>query len=389
MERLFIIAAWCLVVAALLSGCSESPLHAQGANTTSNATENASGSALVPASPVRTVEVQVEQVTPRPFKDLLVLPGQTEALQDVQLAMDAEGRVDWVGVEKGDLVQKGQELLRLDAALVRAQLDKAKADLALKQDLASRRKALFAQAVLSKEEQDQALTEMAVAQASVDEVETALSRTVIRAPFAGRVNDVTVDPGEYVTKGSPVVDLVNVTTIRVTVSVPEMDVRHLAVGQPVVVTIDAHGTEQWPGVVDFVAYKADSATKTFEVRVVVDNKDGRIRPGMASRVTFVRRDIPDAITAPLFAVVDRGGERLVYVAEHGVAKARTVAIGHIARDRVQILEGLTPGDWLIISGQKDVEDGMSLAVLNPPAAPVAAAHEGHAATGANAGVRVQ
>ncbi|AGW14230.1 putative RND family efflux transporter MFP subunit [Megalodesulfovibrio gigas DSM 1382 = ATCC 19364] len=358
MYRMLMLAGCCVMALSFLSGCGETPSHAQTAQ------ENATAA----AAPSRTVNVQVEPVAPRPFKDILILPGQTEALQDVRLAMDAEGRVDWVGVEKGDLVQKGQELLRLDADLVAAQLAKAKADLALKQDLATRRQSLFQQAVLSKEEHDQALTELAVAKATVTEAETALSRTVIRAPFTGRINNVTVDPGEYVVKGEPVIEMVNVSTIRVTVSVPEMDVRHLNVGQEVAVSIDAHGADRWDGVVDFVAWKADDATKTFEVRVVVDNKDGRIRPGMASRVAFVRRDIPDALTAPLFAVVDRGGERLLYVAQDGVARARQIVIGHIAQDRVQVLEGLAAGDWLIVTGHKDVEDGMPVTVQNMPLA---------------------
>lgn len=368
MDRMFIIAALCLVAISLTAGCSEAPSHAQPAQHNGQAGQANTTLAAAAGPAARSVNVQVEPVSPRPFKDMLVLPGQTAALQDVKLAMDAEGRVEWVGVEKGDLVRQGQELLRLDTALLAAQLAKAKAELAHKQDLATRRQALFSQAVLSQEEKDKALTELAVAKAEVAEAETSLSRTVIHAPFTGRINDVAVDPGEYVVKGEPVIEMVNVSTIRITVSVPEMDVRHLQVGQVVTATIDAHGTDRWDGVVDFVAYKADAATKTFEVRVVVDNADGRIRPGMAARVAFVRRDIPDALTAPLFAVVDRGGERLLYVVEDGVARARHITIGHISQDRVQVLDGLKVGDMLIVTGHKDVEDGIPVAVQNLPLA---------------------
>jgi len=115
-------------------------------------------------------------------------------------------------------------------------------------------------------------------------------------------------------------------------------------------------------VVDFVAFKADPATKTFLVRTVIDNPFADIRPGMIARAAFVRRVIADALLAPLFALVDKGGERLVFVEKDGVAQSRTVSIGVIEGDRVQITSGLNPGDHLIVKGHTEVEDGMKVSV---------------------------
>ncbi len=106
-----------------------------------------------------------------------------------------------------------------------------------------------------------------------------------------------------------------------------------------------------------MAFKADPATKTFLVRTVVDNPDNAIRPGMIGRVAFLRRVIPDAVAAPLFALVDKSGERIVFVAKEGVAESRTVEIGVIEGDRVQIVSGLSAGEHLIVKGQTEVEDG--------------------------------
>lgn len=78
-----------------------------------------------------------------------------------------------------------------------------------------------------------------------------------------------------------------------------------------------------------MAWKADPATRTFQVRVVVDNEGGHIRPGMIARGAFLRRLIEDAVTAPLFTVQDKGGERVVFVEQDGVARARTVQLGII------------------------------------------------------------
>ena len=92
----------------------------------------------------------------------------------------------------------------------------------------------------------------------------------------------------------------------------------------------------------------------------MDNAGSDIRPGMIARVAFLRRIIPDALSAPLFALVDKGGERMLFVEKDGVVHARTVSIGIIEGDRVQITKGLEPGDRLIVTGQKDVEEGMKV-----------------------------
>jgi membrane fusion protein (multidrug efflux system) len=176
------------------------------------------------------------------------------------------------------------------------------------------------------------------------------------------VNKLFVDPGEFVKRGDKVAEIVDNRRIWINVRVPELDVRYLKVWQNATVTIDAYPGAKWKGLVDFVAYKADPATKTFKVRVVLDNEDGRIRPGMIAHVSFLRRVIPGALAAPLFAILDRGGERIIFVEKDGIAHARTASIGVIEGDRAQIVKGLKAGDNLIVSGQHEVEEGMRVRI---------------------------
>jgi membrane fusion protein (multidrug efflux system) len=131
-------------------------------------------------------------------------------------------------------------------------------------------------------------------------------------------------------------------------------------GQTTPIKIDAFSDRTIVGTVEFVAFKADPATKTFLVRSVIDNPAHDIRPGMIGRVAFVRRHIPDAVAVPLFALVDKGGERIVFVDNDGVAESRVVSIGVIEADRVQITRGLEIGDQLIVRGHTEVEDGMKV-----------------------------
>jgi membrane fusion protein (multidrug efflux system) len=333
------------LAAAGISGC--------GRSESSTKVENSKSSP-------RMVQVSVATVEPSSMKDVLVLPGETEAWQDVRVGADVAGRVEWIGPKEGDFVKDGELIAKIDVSSLKASLDKAEAALKLADELYDRRLQLIERKIINQEELDKALTERTLAKASFRQAKTEYDRGFVKAPISGRVNHLFVDEGEFVDRGKPFVDLVNVDKIKVNVNVPELDVRFLKTGQKSMIRVDAFAEREMFGTIDFVAYKADPATKTFPVKVLMDNPGQEIRPGMIARVAFLRRIIPDALSAPLFALVDKGGERILYVEKDGVAHARTVSIGIIEGDRVQITKGLEPGDRLIVTGQKEVEEGIKV-----------------------------
>ena len=278
---------------------------------------------------VRKVKVSVINVQPTPIKDVLLLPGETKPWKDVVLAADRGGRVEWVGPEEGDRVKQGDLVAKIEVSALKAGLDNAEASFKLADELYQRRKKLLDRKIISQEEFDQSRTNREVALGAIRQAKVEYEQGFVHSSIDGLANTVYVDPGEFVAQGGAVAEVVNVDKIQIDVSVPELDVRYLKVDQPVMVRVDAFPDENIGGVVAFVAYKADPATKTFRVKILVENKDETIRPGMIARVAFMRRIIPDAIVAPLFAVVDKGGERVVYVEKDGVAIARTVSLGII------------------------------------------------------------
>jgi membrane fusion protein, multidrug efflux system len=310
----------------------------------------------------RSVPVSVVPVTPSPMQDILVLPGETEAWQDVVVGSEMGGRVEWVGPKEGAFVKQGDLMARIDVAALKAALDRAEAALRLADDLYKRRVKLFERNIINQEELDKVLAERDLAGASFRQARVEYDRGFTRAPISGLVNHLFVKEGEFVDRGKPLAELVNVDQVVVNVNVPELDVRFLKKGQKTMVRIDALPDYEVIGTIDFVAYKADPATLTFLTKVLIPNPGHNIRPGMIARVAFLRRLIPDALSAPLFALIDKGGERLLFVEEDGVAHARTVSIGVIEGDRVQITAGLELGDRLIVTGQRDVEEGMKVQV---------------------------
>jgi len=346
-KRLFLFLAVLLWAGLVATGCKDK----EGLATVEN------HSSQTPAIPISIIEVK-----PAPMRDVILLPGTTEAWQDVQVAADTAGRIEWIGPREGERVSKGDLLVKIDVSALKAALDHAEAQFKLADDLYQRRKRLFERKIIAKEELDQSETQRTLAATDYEQIKVRYDHGFPRSPISGIINYLYVDAGEFVDTGKPLADIVNIDRIKINVRVPELDIRFVHQGQKTPVRIDAFPEREPTGVIDFVSFKADPATKTFLVRTLIENPFGDIRPGMIARVVFVRQIIADALTAPLFALVDKGGERLVFVEKDGVAHSRSVTIGVIEGDRVQITSGLSSGDHLIVKGQTEVEDGMKVSV---------------------------
>lgn len=309
-----------------------------------------------------TIPVSVITVKPESVKDIIFLPGTTEAWQDVEVAADTAGRIEWIGPREGERVRKGDLLIKIDVSALKASLEHAEAQFQLADDLYQRRRRLYERKIIAQEELEHSATQRKLAASDLEQIKIKYNYGFPRSPISGIINHLYVDAGEYIDTGKPIADIVNIDRIKINVRVPELDIRYVIKGQTTPVKIDAFPERALSGVIDFVAFKADPATKTFLVRTVIENPIADIRPGMIARVVFVRRVITDALMAPLFALVDKGGERLVFVEKDGVAQSRTISIGVIEGDRVQITSGLNPGDHLIVKGHTEVEDGMKVSV---------------------------
>lgn len=334
-----------LLGALALGGCKD---RESIAKTTGTANEP-------PAIPVSVLEIK-----PTAMRDVVYLPGTTEAYEDVKVAANTSGRVEWIGLREGQTVKKGERLAKIDVSALKASLEHARAAYQLAHDLCERRRRLYQNKIIAQEELDQSETQLKLAAADLAQVKVRYNHGFPASPITGIVNHLYVDVGEYADVGKPIADIVNIDRIKINVRVPELDVRYVKKGQPTPIKIDAFADRTIHGTFEFVAFKADPATKTFLVRSVIDNPAHDIRPGMIGRVAFVRRSIPDAVAVPLFAIVDKGGERIVFVAKDGVAESRVVSIGVIEADRVQITSGLDVGDHLIVRGHTEVEDGMQV-----------------------------
>jgi RND family efflux transporter MFP subunit len=205
--------------------------------------------------------------------------------------------------------------------------------------------------------------EIRAQEAALTQARLSYEKGLIAAPFDAYVDDIYREEGEFIPREAYLMKLIKPDPVEVRVSLPEKDVPFLREGQKGEITINSLPGDKFTGKVSFVALSSDTRTNTYPVEITVPNPSGRIKAGMIAQVTLVRRKIPNAVSVPSFTVMQKEDGEVVFVLEDGRAVRRLVQTGILENGRVQITEGLSPGEKLIIKGQRDLEDGEEVKVL--------------------------
>jgi membrane fusion protein (multidrug efflux system) len=321
--------------------------------------------ARAPGGPAAPVPVYTHMVEAKPFVEHLVATGSVLAEESVELTSEIAGKVVDVRFEEGSRVKKGDVLVKLDDSELRAELDRTLSQADLAELQAARQKELLAVKSASQENYDVAISEVHVLEAQTALIRARLAKTEIRAPFDGLVGLRNVSVGAYLTPGSHIASIQDITTVKVEFSVAERHMDRLSTGNEVKVTV-AGSAEPFTGTVYAIAPRIDPATRTIRLRARAENPGGRIFPGAFATVDLALREIPDAIFVPAGARIAGLNQQTVFVNDSGKAQVRPVQTGlRLDRD-VQITRGLRSGDELITSGQLQLRPGMPVSPVVRP-----------------------
>ena len=323
------------------------------------ATENADAAQVRPATNIR---VQVLEATG--IDDALELTGRTFAWSEVEVSAETSGIVEWEDVERGEIIEEGAEIFRIDTTNYKRDHAQAQSRFDLAKQELDRLKRLRERGIASPQDIDRANNEFTLARADLAAAETQLRRSVIYAPIGGTIDLVHQDKGEFVDVGTPLVRIVQTDPVSVGIPLPERDLEYFKLGDVVRFALDALPGREFQGPIFRISTSADVATRTFGLEVYVENKEGLLRPGMTVRAHMVRQRFEDAITVPVFAVLAMETQRFAVVEEEGFARFRPIQTGRIIGDQVHVTEGLAPGDRLIVSGQREIRDGEAVNVLS-------------------------
>lgn len=315
----------------------------------------------------------------------LAVVGNLVGDQTVSVAPKTGGRLENISVKLGDRVSRGQRLAQIEDDEIREQVKQAEAafevakatirqreaDLDLAKTNVERSRNLFQRQLLPQQTLDdseakyqsaQAALDLARAQnnqsqARLDELRFTLQNTIITSPVNGFVARRAADPGAFVSANAPIVDVVDITTVRLIANIVEKDLKQIGVGDSARVQVDAFPGEDFMGRIARVSPVLDPATRTAPIEVEIVNPQFRLKPGMYARVGIITESHANALVIPTNALVDANGTRGVYLSVNNVAAFHAVKVGIEGNERTEILDGIAEGDRVVTTGAAGLRNG--------------------------------
>lgn len=308
--------------------------------------------------------VEAHKVSVQSIADKAVTVGSVKANESVLLRSELPGRVKEILFKEGTPVNKGMVLVRLHDEVHKAELDQAEANLKLSEAIHQRVEKLFKDKYKSLQDSDKALAEFKRDQALVDRHQAMLDKTRIVAPFDGVIGLRLVSPGDYITVGENIVNIESIDPVKIDFKLPENYVAKVNTEQEVLVKADALGDKEFKGKIYAINPAVDVNGRSLALRAEVQNKDGKLLPGMFVVVTAILGHHQDAILVAEEALVPKGKEQFVFRVVNNQAKMTKVTVGLRTRGKVQILEGLSPQDVVVTAGQLKLQDGTPVKVID-------------------------
>jgi membrane fusion protein (multidrug efflux system) len=303
------------------------------------------------------IAVQVVAATASELPRTLAAVGSLQSPETTTVASEISGTAVAVDIPEGRYVKAGHLLARLDDAEARASLSIARARLRNAETRLARLRSLRESKVSSEQALDDAVAEFDAGQGAVDEAETRLLKTKIRAPFDGILGLRQINQGQYVDGGTPVVEITQVDPLELEFGLPQRHASELEVGQRVLGTVGQCG-QRFQAEVDAIDPRVDPGTRAVRLQAVVPNEDGRLLPGMAVRVRLVVGRIPDAVVIPQEAIIRQGTKHLAYVLDgEDRAHQRELTLGTFFVDGVHVPAGVDAGDRVVVAGHQKLRPG--------------------------------
>jgi RND family efflux transporter MFP subunit len=405
MKRVVIVV---VIVIAALAGVafysgffSRPPAEAAGPNATRGERQGGAGSPGGPggfgaggafARPPMTVELA--SPSRANVAQQLTVVGNLIGEQTVIVVPKAAGRLEEMYVKLGDRVARGQRIARIESQEIREQVKQAEAafevaratirqreaDLKFAQTNLDRSRELFGRQLLPKQTLDDAdarhqasaaqlelaRAQLTQSQARLEELRINLGNTIITSPVNGFVARRAADAGAYVSQNAPIADVVDISRVRLVANIVEKDLRRIEQGETAKVEVDAFPGETFNGHVARVAPVLDPATRTAQIEVEIPNPTNRLKPGMYARVSLTIEERANALVVPANAVVDREGQRGVFLAQDNAAAFRPVTIGIEDSTKVEILGGIQETDRVVTTGAAALRNGDRIVIPGQP-----------------------
>ena len=325
--------------------------------------------------------VTVAEAKSEVIPNLLSAVGDLAAVHQVNVTSDVSGRVTDIMFTGGSSVKGGNPLVQLFDAPEQADLANFKAQATVAQLSLDRAKQLASRQFGPQATVDQAQAAYDQANAGIARTQAIISQKLVRAPFDGELGVRHVEVGQYLTAGTQVVTLTDLSQLYANFTVTEKDSGQLKVGQTVRVAVDAYPGRIFEGKINAIEPQIATETRNIRVQATLDNPDHILKPGMFATTTVVLPERPPVVTVPETAVdYTLYGDSVFLITEKkedsgntSLTAVRTfVRTGSRVEGRAEISSGLKPGDRVVAVGQLKLQSGAAVAISTDPPPPIPA-----------------
>jgi len=309
-----------------------------------------------PKMPPMTVEV-TDVIVSSSTREIKTV-GTLMANESVVMRSEVNGRITGIDFNEGEGVVKDMILFSLDQSVLKAELEKAKANLDLHWADFNRAKSLLKDRAISERERDQAYALWKLDKANMQVIEAQLDKAVIRAPFDGTLGLRKVSVGDFINSGQDLINIEDISKLKVEFRIPEIHSSLVSSGQKVLLESDGFPGESFEAIVYAINPRIDSQGRNLELRAVMENSDQKLRPGQFVRVALEVGKLDSALFVPEQALISQPKRQFVWKIDKGSAHMTEVVIGKRDKGMVQIVKGLNPGDTVITGGLQKIGEGM-------------------------------
>ncbi|MFN3851357.1 MAG: efflux RND transporter periplasmic adaptor subunit [Spirosomataceae bacterium] len=294
------------------------------------------------------MQVNIYVTKPETIDNIVYASGSISPNEEVELKAEASGRLVTLNVNEGSYVAKGQLIAKIKDTDLQAQLKKLEYEENLAKQIEARQKKLLEINAISKEEYEISANRINTLSADKDVIKAQLEKTLLYAPFAGKIGFKSVSIGAYVTPATTIATLVQMNPVKVDFTIPEKYSPQIKIGKGFKFEVDGQ-QGVFNASISAIDPKIDPNLRTLRVRGISQNPSGKLMPGMFVRVT-ADLDTESSIMIPTESIVPVLKGKKVYVMRDGKATEVMVTTGLRTQKKVQVIGGLQPGDSLIVSG---------------------------------------
>lgn len=281
-----------------------------------------------------------------------------QAYKENNIAPSMSVRIDQIYVDVGVNVRKGQLLAKMDPT----QFNQSNVQQTNLQADYDRLKAVYEAGGISKQQLDQAETALSVQKEQTNNLKDNIE---LRSPIDGIVTARNYDPGDMYAAPTPVVQVMQINTLKVKAAVSEKYFPYVTMGMPAEIKVDMYTDRVFPGKVTLIYPAIDVATRTFEVEISIPNAKNELRPGMFSRTKLSFGMTPGILVEDIAVQKQVGSnDKYLYIAKDGLAERRDVTTGRAVGDKVEVLTGVDEGDQIIYAGISKLFNGTEIEVKN-------------------------